>query len=289
MRHRAGHAVARMRPGRESASGNGASPGMTSRPSCQRAASHCLARGSSRRNAPEVERRRPQPETEHDARGLGRRMRSDMRAGRGGCRRADCGHPARIARRGVLVRLGHRVRVAGGDEFEGAEHIELRDGDLVGHPAQIGRDPICHRGADAVSHLHAVAVDRDAAARVDLDRAERAVRAGAVILGAASHAGADDKPLLCPRLLFGALPPDRMLFQLVEDLRRADRDVFKGFPVIVRSPGFSALRRRNSIGSSGKEAAQLVDQHLQRGHRLQRPVAAHRPRGDAARMQRHAS
>ena len=30
----------------------------------------------------------------------------------------------------------------------------------------------------------------------------------------------------------------------------------------------------------------LVDQHLQRRHRLQRAVAAHRPGGDAARMQR---
>ena len=32
---------------------------------------------------------------------------------------------------------------------------------------------------------------------------------------------------------------------------------------------------------------QLVDQHLQRGHRLQRPIAAHRSRRNAARMLRH--
>ena len=50
------------------------------------------------RNAPQLEGRRPQPEAEHDARGLGCRMGADMRADRGAGGRADLRHPARIAR-----------------------------------------------------------------------------------------------------------------------------------------------------------------------------------------------
>src|SRR5258707_14973959 len=66
--------------GRES----GTSPGMTSCPSFHRAVFHALAFGIVRRDAPQFERRRPETEAEHDARGLGCRVRPDMRAGRGG-------------------------------------------------------------------------------------------------------------------------------------------------------------------------------------------------------------
>src|SRR3954447_20624385 len=90
------------------------------------------------------------------------------------------------------------------------------------------RDAVGDRGADTVAHLDRIALDRDAALGVDLDTTERGVSAGAVILGDAGHASADQNArLLSALLLFRALAPDRMLLKLVEDLRRAHRhDIF---------------------------------------------------------------
>ena len=53
-------------------------------------------------------------------------------------------------------------------------------------------DAVRERGADAVAHLDMVAEDRDLAVGAELDAAERAVRAGAVVLGDAGDAGADE-------------------------------------------------------------------------------------------------
>src|SRR6266853_5507454 len=89
----------------------------------------------------------------------------------------------------------------------------------------MGRHPVGQRRADAVAHIDMIAVDGDAALRIDFHRAQRAVRAATVILGSAGDAGADDDPALLPaRFLLGALLPDRVPLDLVQNLRRADRD-----------------------------------------------------------------
>src|ERR1700726_2929472 len=89
----------------------------------------------------------------------------------------------------------------------------------------MGRHPIGQRRADAVAHIDMIAMDGDPALRIDFHRAQRAVRAATVILGGAGDAGADDDPALLPaRLLLGALLPDRVLLDLVENLRRAEAD-----------------------------------------------------------------
>jgi hypothetical protein len=63
------------------------------------------------------------------------------------------------------------------------------------------------------------------ALRIDFHGPQRTVRAAAVILGGAGDAGADDDPALLPaRFLVGALLPDRVLLELVQNLRRADRN-----------------------------------------------------------------
>ena len=54
---------------------------------------------------------------------------------RGG--RTDRRHPARIALRGVLCRLVHRVGIAGGDERERVEGVDLRQRDFVGDAAEV--------------------------------------------------------------------------------------------------------------------------------------------------------
>jgi hypothetical protein len=60
--------------------------------------------------------------------------------------------------------------------------------------------------------------------------------------------------LLAAGFLFGAPLPDWMLFQLVQNLVVRTETLY-GFPVMVRPSGLSALRRRNSIGSSGSADA----------------------------------
>ena len=152
---------------------SGGSPGMMSCPSFQRRRLPLLGPRIGRRDAPQLERRRPQSEAEHDARGLGRRMRSDVSADRGSRGRTDRRHPARIALRGVLRRLVHRVGIAGGDERERAERVDPRDRDFVGDAAQMGRHPVGERGPDAVAHLDVIAMDGNAAIRVDFHRPQR--------------------------------------------------------------------------------------------------------------------
>ena len=93
-------------------------------------------------------------------------------------------------------------------------------------------------------------------------------------------------PPCCPRAFSSAaLLPDRMLLELVQYLRRAD-----GNAVWVSGHGLAAGLERVAAPELDRVERQrrrrLVDQHLQRGHRLQRAVTAHRARGDAARMQR---
>ena len=225
MRHRAGHEVARMRPGCDRRQRQRRQSRHEQLPVFPARLLPLPGPRIGRRDAPQLERRRPQPEAEHDARRLGRRMRPDVGADRGAGGRADRRHPARIALRGVLGRLIHRVGVAGGDERERIEGVDLRDRNCVGHAAQVSRHPVGERRPDAVAHLDVIAMDRDPALRVDFHRPSEAVRAGAVDLGDASDAGADEHAGLAPaRLLLGPLPPDRMLFQLVQNLRRADRD-----------------------------------------------------------------
>src|SRR5262249_39016967 len=69
-----------------------------------------------------------------------------------------------------------------------------------------------------------VTMDGDPAFGIDLDGPQRTVASGAVVLGRASDAGTDQNSrLLSPRLVLGALLPDRMLLELIQDLRRADR------------------------------------------------------------------
>ena len=114
----------------------------------------------------------------------------------------------------------------------------------------------------------------------------RAIAAGAVVLGDAGDAGADENSLRRSGFLLGALLPDRMLLELVEDFRGADRD---GVGIAGHGPAVRLQRvappeldriERQSRGH-------FVDQHFDGGHRLQRAVAAHRSRRDAAGMQRY--
>src|ERR1700741_136903 len=86
------------------------------------------------------------------------------------------------------------------------------------------RDPIGQRRSETVAHLGAVAPDADPTVGVDLGGSQASVAAGAVVLGGDRDAGTDENSrLLSARLLFGALRPDRMLLQLIEDFGRADR------------------------------------------------------------------
>ena len=71
-----------------------------------------------------------------------------------------------------------------------------------------------------------------------------------LVLGGDRDASADENSrLLSTRFLFGALRPDRMLLQLIQDFGRADRHDVGVPPTGCRLQ--VALRRRNSIGSSG--------------------------------------
>ena len=147
----------------------------------------------------------------------------------------------------------------------------------------MARDAIGQGRPDAVAHLDMVAVDRDMALRIDFDRAQRAVRTGAVILGDAGDAGADEDAALRSCLLPGAVAPDRMLLQPVQDLGRADRD---GVGIAGHRPAADlegiAAAKLDRIEGQGRR--RLVDEHLQRRHGLECPVAAHRAGGHATRM-----
>ena len=177
------------------------------------------------------------------------------------------------------------VGIAGRDQPEHVVGVDARHRHFVGDGAEMCRDTVGERGADAVAHLDMVAIDRDPAVAVDFHASERAVGAGAVILGDAGHAGADENAALRARFFLRPLLPDRMRLELVENLRRADRDA-----VAIAHHGAAIRLERVAPPELDRVERQrrrrLVDQHLQRRHRLQRAVAAHRARGDAARMQR---
>src|SRR5204863_457482 len=78
-------------------------------------------------------------------------------------------------------------------------------------------------GNDNGAHIGLIAVDGDPALRIDFHPAQRAVRAATVILGSAGDAGAGDDPTLLPAcFLLGSLLPDRVVLDLVQNLRRAE-------------------------------------------------------------------
>jgi hypothetical protein len=76
-----------------------------------------------------------------------------------------------------------------------------------------------------------------------------------------------------------------MLFELVEDLRRADRHDI-GIAGHRLPAGLKSVAPPKLDRIERKRRADLIDHHLERGHGLHGPIAAHRSRGDAARMER---
>ena len=175
------------------------------------------------RDAPEFERRRPQAVTEYDARGLRRRMGAEMSADRGAGGRADRGHPARIFLRRVLRLLVHRVGIARGDERQRIVAIDPRDRHFVSDAAEMDRHAVSQRSSNAIAHLDMITTNRNATVRAEFYPPERGIPSGAVALGDAGDAGADqDSAVLQPRFLLRTLPPDRMHFELVENLGRAN-------------------------------------------------------------------
>ena len=120
----------------------------------------------------------------------------------------------------------------------------------------------------------------------DLDGSQYRIPSGAVVLAGAGDARTDENSSLLPaRLLLRALVPDRMLLQLIQDLRGADRHA-----VGVSGHDPAAGRQRvaapelNWVERQGR--ADLIDHHFERGRRLQGSVTAHRARGHAARVER---
>ena len=198
------------------------------------------------RDAPELERRRPQSVPEYDARSLRRRMGADMGANRGAGGRADRGHPARIFLRGVLRLLVHRVGIARRDQLQRIVGIDARDRHLVGDTAEMDRHPVSQRGSDAIAHLDMIAMDRNVTVRAEFHPSKRAVPTGAVTLGDAGDTGADeDSAMVQPCFFLRALSPDRMHSSLskISGVRTGFTRI--GFPIMVRPFGFNALRRRN--------------------------------------------
>ena len=194
MRHRAGHEVARMRcrGERRQRQRRQARHDRAARPSSCAFAQFLGAR-IGRRDAPQLERRRPQAEAEDDARGLGRRMRADMRADRGAGRRADRRHPARILLRGVLRLLVHRVGIAGGDQPERVDSCRPAPPRL----RRRQRRDASPRGWQVRCRCrcpsrHGRNRSRSVPSGDELDAPQRTVGAGAVILGDAGNAGADE-------------------------------------------------------------------------------------------------
>ena len=224
MGHRSGHAILRMRLGRHRPQGQRDKSGHDELPVLPASLLPFRGPGIARRDAPQFERCRPQAKAENDLRGLGRRVRPGKGAGRGGGRRTDRRHPARIARRRVLRLLADGVGVARGHEIQGLESVDLGEGDLVGDAAQMRCDPIGRRCPDSVADFGGVATDRDMTVGSDLDGSQYRIPSGAVVLAGAGDARPDENSRLPPaRLLLRALVPDWMLLQLIQDLRGADR------------------------------------------------------------------
>ena len=145
------------------------------------------------------------------------------------------------------------------------------------------RDPVGKRGADAVAHLGMIAIDGDLAVGRQFDTPQRTIGTGAIVLGHTRNTGTDEHALRRGRFLLRALLPDRMLLELVEDFSGADRNavgIAGHGPALGREriapPELDRIKRQGN--------RHFVDQRLQRRHRLQRAVTAHRSRGHAARM-----
>src|SRR5262249_61112444 len=87
------------------------------------------------------------------------------------------------------------------------------------------RDPIGQRRSETVAHLSAVAINGNLTVGPDFNGSQAGVATGAVVLGGDRDAGTDENSrLLSARFLCGALRPDRMLLQLIEDFGRGERD-----------------------------------------------------------------
>ncbi len=102
------------------------------------------------------------------------------------------------------------------------------------------RYAVGQRGSDAVAHLDMVAIDQNLAVRAEFDASERTVSTAAVILADAGDAGTDqDLAVLQAGFFFRTLPPDRMHFELVQDLGRTHRD---NVPVAHHGPAILLQR-----------------------------------------------
>ena len=182
------------------------------------------------------------------------------------------------------VFLIHGEGVAAGvHEIERTECVDLHQRDFVSDTAQVRRDPIGQRGSETVAHLSAVAIYGNPTVGPDFDGSQARVTAGAVVLGSARDAGTDENSrLLSARFLRGALRPDRVLLQLIEDFGRADRyDV--GVPP-HRLPAASGIAAAEFDRVERQGRADLVDLHFKRGHGLYGAVTTHRAGRHAARV-----
>src|SRR6266851_7065301 len=142
-------------------------------------------------------------------------------------------------------------------------------------------DPIGRRRPNAVAHLGVVTTDCNMAVRSDFDRSHRTVPSGAVVLGGTRDAGTDENSrLLSACLLVGTLLPDRMLLQLIQDLRGADRHAV-GVSCHGPAAGLERITPPEFNWVERQCRGYFVDQYLERGRRLQRPKAAHRSCGYA--------
>ena len=143
------------------------------------------------------------------------------------------------------------------------------------------RDPVGKRGADTVAHLGMITIDRNLAVGRQLNTPKRTIGAGTVVLGHTRNTGTDEHALRRGRFLLRALLPDRMLLELVQDFSGADRNavgITGHGPALGREriapPELDRIKRQGNC--------HFVNQRLQRRHRLQRTVTAHRSRGHAA-------
>src|SRR5262249_57478607 len=104
----------------------------------------------------------------------------------------------------------------------------------------------------AGANVEVVRVDGDRACGINLDGPQDTIASGAVVLGRAGDAGTDENSRLSSaRLLLGPFLPDRMLLQLIQDLRGADRhDVGVSRPVAAAGlepsarPQFDRIKRQ---------------------------------------------
>ena len=128
--------------------------------------------------------------------------------------------------------------------------------DFVGDAAQMGRHPIGQRRPDAVAHLDMIAMDGNPAVRVDFHRRERrSPRRSRNSWWRRRRRSRRVIPALGPRAFSWARCCQIGCFSSLSRISGVRTETLYGFPVMVRPPVLSALRRRNSIGSSGSAAA----------------------------------